>query len=248
MVLDTMKVRNEKNIHRNDMINILMQVRNGSLKHQNDESNAPVDGFATVQESDIGRKTVQRDWSDDEIVGQCFIFFAAGFDTVSTLLTFLSYELAVNPDIQEKLFNEITEIKEKLNGAPLNYDTLSQMKYMDQVISETLRKWPPAVFTNRVCTKDYAYELDDNHKIRMEKGRVIWIPIHAIHHDPKYYPSPEVFDPERFSDENKHQILPGSFIPFGIGPRNCIGESLFLISFGNFRIFWDFFFAFFVYF
>lgn len=227
MVLDTMKIRTEKNIVRTDMINTLMHVRNGTLKHHHDEKNVPEDGFATVQESDIGQKQVKREWTDDEIVAQCFIFFAAGFDTVSTLLQFMSYELAINPDIQAKLYDEVRDIREQLKGAQLNYDTLSKMKYMDQVVSETLRKWPPAIFTNRVCTKNYVGELDGHRQLRIEKGRVIWIPIHAIHHDAKYYPSPETFDPERFSDDNKHQIVPGSFLPFGVGPRNCIGRHHF---------------------
>lgn len=52
----------------------------------------------------------------------------------------------------------------------------------------------------------------------------VLIPIRAIHNDPKYYPNPDKFDPDRFSEENKHSIIPGSYMPFGAGPRNCIGN------------------------
>lgn len=231
MVLDTMDEREAKGIIRPDMINILMQVRKGDLKQNNDEHEAPDAGFATVQESDIGKEQVKRKWTDDEIISQCFLFFAAGFDTVSTMISFLMYELAIDQQIQQKLFEEIREINDGLNGERLNYDVLPKMKYLDQVISEVLRKWPPAVFTNRVCTKDYSCSVDGHDKFIIEKGKAVWIPICSIHHDPKYYPEPKKFDPERFSDENKHLIQPGSFLPFGVGPRNCIGKKLFRIYF-----------------
>lgn len=145
MVLDTMKEREEKHILRHDMINILMQVRKGSLEHgENDEQMAADAGFATVEESTIGRVQVKRTWTDDEIISQCFLFFVAGFDTVSTMITFLMYELAIAQDIQQKLYEEIRETSDALNGARLTYDILPKMKYLDQIICEILRKWPPA--------------------------------------------------------------------------------------------------------
>lgn len=52
---------------------------------------------------------------------------------------------------------------------------------------------------------------------------VFLIPIYGLHHDPKHFPDPEKFDPERFSEENKHNIAPNTYLPFGVGPRNCIG-------------------------
>lgn len=58
----------------------------------------------------------------------------------------------------------------------------------------------------------------------------LFVPIYSISNDPKYFPNPDVFDPERFSDENKHKITPGTYLPFGIGPRNCIGEQHLLIQ------------------
>lgn len=79
IVFDTMEMRKQQNIIRPDMINIIMQVRDGSLKHQTDEHLLEsVESFATVQESDVGKMTVTRKWNDDELVAQCFIFFFAG--------------------------------------------------------------------------------------------------------------------------------------------------------------------------
>lgn len=222
-ILDTMAMRKEKKIHRPDMINILMQIREGTLQHRNDEKLNQKEGFATVDESDVGRVVVNRTWNDDEIVGQCFVFFAAGFDTSATMLAFAAYELAVNQDVQRKLYDECVKTSEQLNGKRITYDALQKMKYMDQIICEVLRLWPPGVFADRVCTKDFVYEDDNKLKLNIEKGAILVFPIYAIHHDPKYFPDPEKFNPERFSDENKANIIPGTYLPFGIGPRNCIG-------------------------
>lgn len=65
----------------------------------------------------------------------------------------------------------------------------------------------------------------DEELFMFEKGEVVLIPVIGIHRDPKYYPNPDKFDPERFSDENKDKILPYSYMPFGVGPRNCIGKT-----------------------
>lgn len=223
MVLDTMEVREAKKIFRPDMINILMQVRKGTLTSNNEQQTDDNDGFATVEESNVGKAVVRRKWNDSQIVAQCFLFFVAGFDTSSNLLTLLAYELAANPDVQQTLHEEIKATQEGRQAKQLDYDTLQKMKYMDQVITETLRKWPPVPMVDRICVKDYVYD-DGNLKLNINKGRPITIPIYGIHHDPQYYPDPERFDPERFSDEHKDSIVPGSFIPFGVGPRNCIGS------------------------
>lgn len=140
------------------------------------------------------------------------------------MLTFAAYELAVNPDVQTRLFEEVRETSESIGGQRLHYDALQKMKYMDQVVTETLRKWPPALLTDRLCNRDYVFDDGKDMKLLIEKGRVVWIPISAIHRDPTYWPEPEKFDPERFSDENKKNVIPGTFMPFGNGPRNCIGE------------------------
>lgn len=91
------------------------------------------------------------------------------------------------------------------------------------VVSETLRRWPPGAFTDRLCLKDYHFD-DGNLSFTIEKGQQLWISFSALHHDPNYFPDPLKFDPERFSDENKHNIQPGTYVPFGFGPRNCIGK------------------------
>lgn len=220
MVLDNMESREKNGIFRPDMINILMNVKKGTFLTNTIEEKLN-DGFATVEESSIGTKVVKRVWTDDELVAQCFLFFLAGFDTSSTLLSFLAYELCINPGIQEQLYVEIKETHNSLGGKRLTYDALQKMKYMDMVISETLRLWPPAPGTDRVCVKDYDYD-DGQCKFKIEKGTVLTIPFVGLHLDEKYFHNPNKFDPDRFRDDNKDKIIPGTYLPFGFGPRNCI--------------------------
>lgn len=180
--------------------------------------------FATVEESMAIKSIQKRQWNDDEITAQCFIFFQAGFEVTSQALTFTAYELVANPDVQQKLYEEIAAMNEKLNGQRISYEMIQKMKYLDQVISKALRKWPPVVQLDRLCVKDYVYD-DGKRKFLIEKGSNIVYSVFATHRDPKYFPNPIKFDPERFSDENKHHIVAGSYTPFGSGPRNCIGNT-----------------------
>lgn len=220
IILNNIESRDKQGIFRPDMINILMKIKKGtSLSNTVEEES--IESYATVEESSIGRKEVKRVWTDDELVAQCFLFFFAGFDTSSTLLSFLIYELSINSDIQQKLYEEIEQTHKNLGGKELTYDTVQTMKYLDMVISETLRIWPPAPGTDRICVKDYNYD-DGQCKFKIEKGTVLTIPIAGIHLDEKYWKNPRSFNPERFSDMNKDSVLPGSYLPFGVGPRGCI--------------------------
>lgn len=81
-ITETMKTRKHEGIIRHDMINLLLQAQNGQLAHNKSEEKKNVDGFATVQESDVGKFKVTRAWEDDELAAQCFIFFIAGYNTV----------------------------------------------------------------------------------------------------------------------------------------------------------------------
>ncbi|KAJ8926643.1 hypothetical protein NQ314_020977 [Rhamnusium bicolor] len=161
--------------------------------------------------------------TDLDITAQALIFFFAGFETVSTNMSFAAYELAANPDIQDKLRKEINATLEECGGQ-LTYEGLLKMKYLDMVISEALRKWPNAVAIDRVCTKPYTINpvTPEEKPLYLEKGSLLLLPIFAIHRDPENYPNPDRFDPERFSDENKGNINPYTYCPFGLGPRNFL--------------------------
>lgn len=91
-----------------------------------------------------------------------------------------------------------------------------------------MRLHPPVPAINRVCTKKYTIPESD---ITLNVGEKLIIPTYAFHYDSKYYPSPEVFDPERFTEENKTTRPNGTFLPFGDGPRICIGEYFKIYSY-----------------
>jgi cytochrome P450 family 9 len=227
---ETFKNREKEGVSRHDMIDLLIQAKKGNLHHDTKaDENANTAGFATVEEHEIGKSQVKREWDDEDIIAQCFIFFFAGFETVSTTMTFMAYELVRNPEIQRKLQEEIDEVNAELNGEKLSYERLQKMKYLDQVLCETLRINPPAPAMDRMCTKDFTLEYDGK-KVEFEAGKFFFLPIYSIHHDERYYPNPETFDPERFSEENKHKINQDHYLPFGIGPRNCIGSRFALME------------------
>ncbi|KAI4460036.1 cytochrome p450 [Holotrichia oblita] len=155
----------------------------------------------------------------NELAAQAFIFFVAGFETSSSLMSFALLELAVNEDIQERLRSDINNVVRK-NNEELTYEDLFEMRYLDMVINETLRKYPPLPNLSRKCTKDYQVS---GSNITIHKGQLVSILAKGIHYDPDYYPEPHKFDPTRFSEENKAKRHQFAFLPFGEGPRICLG-------------------------
>ncbi|XP_069676324.1 cytochrome P450 9e2-like isoform X2 [Periplaneta americana] len=210
LIMDTMSTREREGIIRPDLIQLLMQAKKGTL--QDDKS------------PDNNDKAVL---TDDDIAAQAFLFFLGGFDTTSTLLCFASHQLAVHPEIQEKLLKEIDSTLKECGGS-ITYEALNSMKYLDMVLSETMRLYPPGVGMDRSCVKPYTLPADPPLEIKAGDG--IWIPVYGLHRDPEYFPDPERFDPERFSDENKHNIKPFTYFPFGSGPRICIGSRFALME------------------
>lgn len=157
-------------------------------------------------------------------------FFLAGFLGMVLQLSFASHELAVNPDVQKKLRDECKRVHEQLDGKQINYEILQKMKYLDMVISETLRRWPLAPMMDREVNKPYSIENTDGTVVQLNVGDAVWIPTQGLHMDAKYFPNPLKFDPERFSDENKNKEMAAAYMPFGVGPRNCIGSRFALMQ------------------
>ncbi|XP_050345938.1 cytochrome P450 9e2-like isoform X2 [Nymphalis io] len=228
LVLGTMRDREARNTIRPDIIHLLMEAKKGQLVHDDKEENANQKdtGFATVEESFVGKKTNNRVWSDIDLVAQAVLFFIAGFDTISTVMSFALHELAVHPEIQERLVQEIKNHNLK-NGGKLDFTSIQRLTYLDMVTSEVLRLWPPGYALDRICVKDYNMgkpNSDATEDFIVRKGELIAIPLWCFHHDPKLFPDPMKFYPERFSEENKHNINPAAYMPFGLGPRNCIAS------------------------
>ena len=135
----------------------------------------------------------QRKLSDEEVMAQCVIFILAGYETTSSLLSFTAYLLALNPAIQDRLVEEIKQYVDNNPGAT-PYEKAQELVYLDMVIQESLRVFPPAYFTNRYCNKTTRVG-----GLTVPEGTLVSIPIWHIHHDPQYWPQPNQFDPNRYT-------------------------------------------------
>ncbi|KYB28576.1 putative cytochrome P450 6a23-like Protein [Tribolium castaneum] len=191
----TINERRKKTIVRNDLIDMLH-----NLKENSSSSDFTFD--------------------DVKMAAQALSFFSAGNDTTSITITFALYELALNTDIQNRLREEIRKRYEA--HGDFTYEAIQEMKYLEMVLCETLRKYPLTIFLNREAVSNYTLEESG---LTIDKGTSIMIPVAGLHFDEEYFPNPEKFDPERFSDENKSKIVPYTYMPFGDGPRICIGMT-----------------------
>ncbi|XP_049854972.1 cytochrome P450 9e2-like [Schistocerca gregaria] len=217
MVYETIHTREKHGIVRPDVIHLLMQASRGELVSEECKK----DGTTGSRD---------RCLSDEDVAAQVILFFFAGFESVATLLTFCSYLLATHEDVQKRLQREVDELMQKSAGQP-SYEQVLGCQYLDMVLAETLRMYVPGTALDRVCVRSYQLPAADGAPgVWLHPGDVVWVPVHAIHRDPKYFPEPERFDPERFSPENKHLIKPFTYFPFGSGPRICIGQRFALME------------------
>jgi cytochrome P450 family 6 len=140
-------------------------------------------------------------------------------------LSFCLFELAKNPNIQRKAQEEVDRVLKASGSNDFTYDSLSEMKYLESCIDETLRKYPIVPVHFRVATKDYKIADSD---LTIPKGTSVFIPVLGYHRDPDIYENPMEFQPDRFlNSSNGGGTSEGVFYtPFGDGPRNCIGMRL----------------------
>ncbi|XP_055909014.1 cytochrome P450 6g1-like [Eupeodes corollae] len=195
--------RAKSRIPRNDLIDILVKIKETS----------------EAEGEDLDKK---------KLIAQAAVFFAAGFETSSSIISFGLHELSRKPELQKRLREEI---KESLleNDGKTSYESLNAMKYLDMVVLEVLRMYPPQPFLDRICTLpkgEEEFSLRPHIDLSIPHGMPVFFPLLALQRDPKFFPNPDEFDPERFSPENKPKIIPFSYMPFGVGPHNCIGERL----------------------
>ncbi|CAG2105908.1 unnamed protein product [Medioppia subpectinata] len=169
--------------------------------------------------------------TEEEIINQCVGLLIAGVESTALTLSLCTYELALNPDIQNLLVAEIKEAFNE-NTADIDYETLWRLPLLDAVVSETVRKYPQGIFLRREASETVVLSTgrSDGSTVTIEKGMFVSIPVYGIHHDPDNYPDPLVFKPDRFLSKNSHHIKPYTYLPFGAGPRNCIAMRLALFE------------------
>lgn len=196
VVNETVKRRKAKGIYRPDMIQLLLESRG-------------LNGKALTIE---------------EITNNAFIFFMGGFETTTRFLCFVAHELAANPKVQARLRDEIEEVARKYKEKP-TYEAVRDMPYMDAVLNETSRMYPSTPFLDRTCVKEFELPpaTPDSKPVTIEPGTFVWFLPYSIQRDPKYFPEPFRFNPDRFL---RGTVPQNAYMSFGIGPRLCIGNRL----------------------
>eukprot|EP01080_Neovahlkampfia_damariscottae_P004388 gene4388-7763_t len=154
--------------------------------------------------------------SDIELRDTVAVLFVAGHETTTAALSFGALLLAKHQNIQQKARNEIRNI---LGDKPLSYELIKKLKYIPSIVKETLRMYPSAInLPPKQAQKDV-----EIHGYKIPKGTNIWIAVYGMHHSSKVYDDPEEFKPERWLEDKKIPI--NSWIPFGFGPRQCLGNT-----------------------
>ncbi|CAD1473361.1 unnamed protein product [Heterotrigona itama] len=205
LVASTIKTRDENGIVRPDMIQLMMESR--------------------------GKLGPGKELTIEDMTAQAFIFFFGGFESTSTLMCFAAYEIGINDQVQKRLQDEIDQVLADCNGQ-VTYEAINGMKYLEAVILESLRMYPAAVGSDRVCVKPFELppRVPGAKPYVVQRDDCVWIPIYGIQHDPQYYPEPKKFNPDRFYDDPKQMVNSPSFLSFGVGPRMCIGNRFALLE------------------
>ncbi len=154
--------------------------------------------------------------SDEQIMAECLTLFGAGHETTATALTWTWYLLCQHPEIYQRVQQEVDSV---LQGRTPTFADLARLPYCLQVFKETLRLYPPAYATSRRALRDMEIA-----GYLVPKNQIVLIAPYTLHRRSEYFPQPENFDPERFSPEREKQLPRHAYLPFGAGPRICIGN------------------------
>jgi cytochrome P450 len=160
--------------------------------------------------------------NDEQLRVEVTTFLLAGQETTSLALTWTWYLLSQHPGAQRRLEDEIDVV---LNGRPPEYSDLVNLPYLRMVIDEAMRLYPPAWGFSRQALAD-----DRLGGFRLPRGWLAFVIPYVLHRLPAFWPDPEAFDPERFSPERSADRPKFVYIPFGAGPRQCIGNQFALIE------------------
>jgi len=155
--------------------------------------------------------------SDSQLHEEMMTLFLAGHETTAMALTWTWYLLSQHPEVEERLVREVSRV---LGGRPPTVADLPQLPYTDMVVREALRLYPPAAGFAREPIEDVRIGGYD-----VPKGSLVTVNTFALHHDPRFFDEPERFNPERFSAGWEERIPRYAFLPFGGGPRVCIGNG-----------------------
>lgn len=189
------------------VLNIIRQ-RKQSGKHYDDL----LDMLIEARYSDTGEGM-----SDQQLLEECLILLIAGHETSANALGWTWYLLCQHPEVVKKIRNELEKV---LGRNKPSFESLPKLVYLSWVLQEAMRLYPPVWITDRIPIKNDQFE-----ELDLPNDRIIGIYIYGVHHAPEYWPDPEKFDPLRFTKEEIDKRPPFSYLPFGGGPRLCIGSN-----------------------
>jgi cytochrome P450 len=155
--------------------------------------------------------------SDELVLSESMQLLVAGHETSSNALSWMFYLLSTRPDCLEKVRQEFDSV---LGDAPLNYTDVPRFEFVTQVIQEALRLYPPFWMVDRMAVAD-----DRVGDIAIPSGSTVIVYVYGAHHAPRHWQNPEDFDTERFTKANERLRTPFTYLPFGAGPRGCIGGN-----------------------
>ncbi len=153
----------------------------------------------------------------EEVIDQLGVFFLAGHETTASVLTWVFFILATQRDVLDRMRREVTDL---VGTGPVEIEHTKRMTYVRNVFRETLRLYPPITFIPRVAAQATTIG-----RFNVKRGAMIMISPWTIQRHSKYWKNPHAFDPDRFSAERENELVPGTFLPFGQGPRVCIGAA-----------------------
>jgi cytochrome P450 len=154
--------------------------------------------------------------SDQQIRDEAITLFLTAFDTTSTALTWTWYLLSQNPEAEARLHEELDRV---LNGRLPTAEDLAQLKYTRMVFGESMRIYPPSYVIPRQALEDFPID-----KYIVPRGSIVLLSPYLIHHDRRFYPEPEKFNPHAWEKHSHGQTSKYEYFPFSRGPRSCIGE------------------------
>jgi cytochrome P450 len=159
--------------------------------------------------------------SDDDICHELVLFILAGHDTTSTTLTYSLWALGRHPAIQDRVFDEVSALGDR----PLTPDDVPRLGNTVRVLHEALRLCPPGAGTARLLKRDLTVD-----GYRLEAGTVAVVSFYAMHRNPDLWDDPLTFDPDRFLPERSQGRSRWQYLPFGGGPRSCIGDHFAMLE------------------
>jgi len=159
--------------------------------------------------------------TDEQAYDEVVTLLSAGIETSALALAWLFHEIARHPDVERRVHEEVDHV---LAGRHVTFDDAAKLTYLRQVINETLRRYPVWILMRRATEP---VELDG---VPIPRGTEVTVSPQALHHDPRNFPDPHRFDPDRWAPERAREIPRGAYLPFGAGNRMCVGSSFALLE------------------